>query len=132
MSNVRRLKERPKGIEGREEEFMPFVVTEPCIKCKYTDCVNVCPMDCFVEGPNFLVIDPTECIDCSVCVPECPVGAIANANEIPEEQAAFIEINAQLAKDPSWKAITRSKEPLADHEAWAGVSGKLAHLQLSW
>ncbi|MCE4555772.1 ferredoxin FdxA [Pelomonas cellulosilytica] len=111
---------------------MPFVVTESCIKCKYTDCVNVCPMECFVEGPNFMVIDPAECIDCSVCVPECPVGAIVNANEIPEEQAAFVEINAQLAKDPSWKQITRSRSPLADHEAWVGVPGKLAHLQLNW
>lgn len=111
---------------------MPFVVTESCIKCKYTDCVNVCPMDCFVEGPNFLVIDPDECIDCSVCVPECPVGAIVNANEIDAKQLAFVELNARLARRPSWKPITQSKPPLVDHEAWAGVEGKLAHLQLDW
>jgi ferredoxin len=111
---------------------MPFVVTEACIKCKYTDCVKVCPMDCFVEGPNFLVIDPTECIDCSVCVPECPVDAIVNANEIPEGQAAFIELNARLAKDPGWKPITKSKTPLADHKAWVEVKDKLAHLQFTW
>lgn len=111
---------------------MPFVVTESCIKCKYTDCVNVCPMDCFVEGPNFLVIDPTECIDCSVCVPECPVGAIVNANEIDEHQAQFVELNVRLAKRSDWKPITRSKPPLADHEAWVGVKGKLLQLQLDW
>jgi NAD-dependent dihydropyrimidine dehydrogenase PreA subunit len=55
---------------------MPFVVTENCIKCKHTDCVEVCPVDCFHEGPNFLVIDPDECIDCTLCEPECPVNAI--------------------------------------------------------
>ena len=111
---------------------MPFVVTESCIQCKYTDCVDVCPMNCFVEGPNFLVINPDECIDCSVCVPECPVGAIVNASEISEEQAAFVEINARLAQDPGWRPIKRSKAPLADHEAWVGVPGKRAHLQRDW
>ena len=111
---------------------MPFVVTEACIRCKYTDCVAVCPMDCFVEGPNFLVIDPSECIDCSVCVPECPVNAIVNANEIAPEQAHFVEINAQLARDPGWKPITRPKAPPPDHAAWAGVTDKLGELQRSW
>lgn len=111
---------------------MPFVVTEACINCKYTDCVNVCPMDCFVEGPNFLVIDPSECIDCSVCVPECPVEAIVNANEVSASQAQFVELNAQLAKDPSWKPITKSKAPLAGHESWAAVKDKLAELQRTW
>lgn len=111
---------------------MPFVVTQACIKCKYTDCVNVCPMDCFVEGPNFLVIDPAGCIDCSVCVPECPVEAIVNADEIPQDQAAFVELNAQLAKAPNWKPITKSKAPLAGHESWAGVKDKLAQLQRTW
>ena len=111
---------------------MPFVVTEACIRCKYTDCVAVCPMDCFVEGPNFLAIDPDECIDCSVCVPECPVNAIVNANEIAPEQAHFVEINAQLARDPGWKPITRPKAPPADHAAWVGVPGKLDLLQRRW
>jgi len=109
---------------------MPFVVTEACIQCKYTDCVNVCPMDCFLEGPNFLVINPSECIDCSVCVPECPVGAIVNAEEIADDQRAFIELNKRLAKHPDWKPIARSKEPLAGHEAWAPVKSKLHLLQL--
>lgn len=100
---------------------MPFVVTEPCIQCKYTDCVSVCPMDCFLEGPNFLVINPTECIDCSVCVPECPVGAIINAAEITDEQRPFIELNARLAQHPDWKPIKTSKPPLPEHARWASV-----------
>lgn len=109
---------------------MPFVVTESCIQCKYTDCVNVCPMDCFLEGPNFLVIDPLQCIDCSVCVPECPVDAIVNAEEIPEAQRPFIELNARLAKNPRWTPIKKSRAPLPDHERWAGVSKKLHLLEL--
>lgn len=103
---------------------MPFIVTEACIQCKYTDCVNVCPMDCFLEGPNFLVIDPSGCIDCSVCVPECPVDAIVNAEEVSDDQRAFVELNARLARHPDWKPITRSKQPLADHEVWAAVKSK--------
>ena len=111
---------------------MPFVVTEACIQCKCTDCVTVCPMDCFVEGPNFLVIDPAECIDCSVCVPECPVQAIVSASEISPDQAHFVELNAQLAKDPGWRPITKPKPPLAGHQSWAEVKGKLAHLRRAW
>ena len=75
---------------------MTFVVTESCIKCKLTDCVEVCPVDCFHEGPNFLVIDPEECIDCTLCEPECPVEAIYSEDELPEGQEKFIEINAEL------------------------------------
>ena len=111
---------------------MPFIVTDACIQCKYTDCVSVCPMDCFVEGPNFLVIDPDGCIDCSVCVPQCPVDAIINAAEVPLAQAGFVALNAQLAKAPGWRPITQAKAPMAGHERWAGVPGKLAHLQLNW
>ena len=76
---------------------MPFVVTEPCIQCKFTDCVAACPVDCFRDGPNFLVIDPDECIDCGACVPECPVEAIFDAESVPEEWAEYIEINKKLA-----------------------------------
>jgi ferredoxin len=111
---------------------MPFVVTEPCIKCKYTDCVSVCPMDCFLEGPNFLVIDPEQCIDCSVCVPQCPVGAIVNASEATPEQQTFVELNARLSRAPGWRPITGRKTPPADHADWAGVTGKLAALQTEW
>lgn len=107
---------------------MPFVVTEPCIQCKYTDCVEVCPMDCFVEGPNFLAINPDECIDCSVCVPQCPVDAIVSADEVDDAQRPFVALNAQLARDPRWKPITRSAAPLADHQAWRGLGGKLRWL----
>ena len=78
---------------------MPFVVTDSCIQCKYTDCVSVCPMDCFVEGPNFLAIDPDGCIDCSMCVPECPVGAIYNATDLPAALSHFEDLNARYPDD---------------------------------
>src|SRR5256885_8318302 len=78
---------------------MPHVVTETCIKCKYTDCVDVCPVDCFREGPNFLVIDPDECIDCAVCIPECPANAIFAEEDVPADQLAFIKLNAELSLD---------------------------------
>ena len=69
---------------------MPFIVTESCIKCKYTDCVEVCPVDCFHEGPNMLVIDPDECIDCTLCEPECPVEAIMADEDVPEEMVRWV------------------------------------------
>ncbi|MDO8455553.1 MAG: ferredoxin family protein [Burkholderiaceae bacterium] len=103
---------------------MPFIVTEPCIQCKYTDCVEVCPMDCFVEGPNFLVIDPDGCIDCSLCVPQCPVQAIVNAAEADAAQQPYIALNAELAHAPGWRPITRQQAPLADHEHWKTVPAK--------
>ena len=75
---------------------MTFVVKEECIKCKYTDCVEVCPVDCFHEGPNFLVIDPEECIDCSLCEPECPVGAIVADDDLEEKDQHYLELNEEL------------------------------------
>lgn len=104
---------------------MAFVVTENCIACKYTDCVSVCPMNCFYEGPNFLVIDPDECIDCSICVGECPVDAIVEASDIAPEQAHFIELNRELSRDPRWTRIVATKAPLPEHEDWAKVQHKL-------
>lgn len=101
---------------------MTFVVTEQCIRCKYTDCVEVCPVDCFREGPNFLVIDPTECIDCALCVPECPVDAIYAEEDLPEEYQEYLQLNAELAE--IWPEILGSKEPLADSEDWADQPGK--------
>ena len=95
---------------------MTHVVTEACIRCKYTDCVDVCPVDCFREGPNFLTIDPDECIDCAVCIPECPVGAIYAEEDVPKDQQHMIKINADLALLPNWKSITKRKSPLPDHE----------------
>ncbi len=106
---------------------MTFVVTENCIKCKYTDCVEVCPVDCFHEGPNFLVIDPDECIDCSLCEPECPAEAIFAEEDVPADQAHFTELNAELAKE--WPVITQQQDPLPDAESWDGKTGKLEHLE---
>lgn len=108
---------------------MTFVVTEACIQCKYTDCVAVCPMDCFFEGPNFLAIHPDECIDCSICVAECPVGAIVSDHELPVEQHHFLEINRQLATNPAFKRLSAVKTPLPDHAHWATVTDKLQYLQ---
>ncbi|HEY9380527.1 MAG TPA: ferredoxin FdxA [Burkholderiales bacterium] len=106
---------------------MPHVVTESCIKCKHTDCVDVCPVDCFREGPNFLAIDPDECIDCAVCIPECPVNAIYAEEDVPEDQRNFIALNAELARD--WPAITDRKEALPDAEEWKDVKEKLHLLE---
>jgi len=106
---------------------MTYVVTESCIKCKYTDCVDVCPVDCFKEGPNMLVIDPDECIDCAVCVPECPVNAIYADDEVPDDQKQFVALNAELAK--TWPTITDTKGPLPDAEAFKDVKGKFEDLQ---
>lgn len=101
---------------------MPFVVADPCVKCKYTDCVAVCPVDCFHEGENFLVIDPEECIDCGACVPECPVEAIFLDEDLPEEWEHYIEINAKYS--PSWPVISESKDPLPEADEFKDVEGK--------
>ena len=101
---------------------MTYVVTESCVKCKYTDCVDVCPVDCFHEGPNFLVIDPEECIDCTLCVAECPVEAIFAEDDVPDDQQDFIQINAELASQ--WKVIVERKDALADADEWATVKEK--------
>ena len=106
---------------------MTYVVTESCIKCKYTDCVDVCPVDCFKEGPNMLVIDPDECIDCAVCVPECPVNAIYAEDDLPADQKAFLALNAELAKQ--WPTITDTKDPLPEAEEFKDAKDKLKHLQ---
>ncbi|MCB1461343.1 MAG: ferredoxin family protein [Nitratireductor sp.] len=103
---------------------MTYVVTDSCINCKFTDCVEVCPVDCFYEGENFLVIHPDECIDCGVCEPECPVDAIRADTETGMDQ--WLAINAKLAE--LWPNINTKKEPMADHEAWAEKADKLEHL----
>lgn len=105
---------------------MTYVVTEACIKCKYTDCVDVCPVDCFREGPNFLTIDPDECIDCAVCVPECPVNAIYAEDDVPGDQQVFIALNTELSRN--WKSITKSKGSLPDADDWKDVKDKLEQL----
>jgi ferredoxin len=101
---------------------MTFVVTENCIKCKYTDCVEVCPVDCFHEGPNFLVIDPEECIDCTLCEPECPVEAIYPEDDLPADQQDFLELNAELSRE--WPVITEMKAAPADAKEWEDIPGK--------
>lgn len=105
---------------------MAFVVTEPCIKCKYTDCVEVCPVDCFYEGENFLVIDPEECIDCALCEPECPVDAIYAEEDLPEKYHRYINLNAKLAEN--WPNITVEKAPPADADYWCNIKDKAALL----
>jgi len=107
---------------------MTHVVTESCIKCKYTSCVPVCPVDCFYEGPNFLVINPIECIDCGVCIAECPIDAIVPENVLPREEfKKWEKINADLSK--IWPKITQTKLPLPDADEWATRKDKLIFLQ---
>ena len=106
---------------------MTYLVLDKCIKCKYTDCVEVCPVDCFHEGPNMLVIDPEECIDCSLCVPECPVNAIVSEDDISEAQKPLLELNRELSEQ--WPVIVERKEPPADADAWTEVADKLKHLE---
>ena len=107
---------------------MTYVVTESCIKCKYTDCVEVCPVDCFYEGPEFLVIHPDECIDCGLCEPECPIDAIFADDELPKDQIEFIEINAKLAD--VYENITEAAEPLPDADSFKDVEGKKQFLNI--
>jgi ferredoxin len=106
---------------------MTYVVTESCIKCKYTDCVEVCPVDCFYEGPEFLVIHPDECIDCGLCEPECPIEAIFADDELPQNQIDFIEINAKLSD--VYENITESKEPLPDAEHFKDIKDKIKFIE---
>ncbi|HLB42151.1 MAG TPA: ferredoxin FdxA [Gammaproteobacteria bacterium] len=109
---------------------MTFVVTEKCIRCKYTDCVEVCPVDCFYEGPNFLAINPDECIDCALCEPECPVNAIYSEDDLPEQYQQFLQLNAELAT--KWPVITRQKDSPPDADEWATVDDKLQYLEKEW
>ncbi len=106
---------------------MTFVVNENCIKCKYTDCVEVCPVDCFHEGPNFLVIDPEECIDCALCEPECPIAAIAPEDALEQEQRHLLQLNAELALE--WPLITVKKDPPPDADDWRDKPNKLDLLE---
>jgi ferredoxin len=106
---------------------MTFLVGESCIKCKLGDCVEVCPVDCFYEGPNMLVIDPDECIDCALCEPECPVDAIFADDEIPEGQEKFLELNRELSQ--IWPVITVAPTPPEDADDWRDVKDKLKYLE---
>ncbi|MTJ79624.1 MAG: ferredoxin family protein [Telmatospirillum sp.] len=106
---------------------MPYVVTENCIKCKHTDCVTVCPVDCFHEGPNYIVIDPDACIECGVCEPECPVQAIKAHDQLEADEAAYLDLNRELAG--LWPLICERRPALPDAARWAGIPGKLAELE---
>ncbi|MDA1370444.1 MAG: ferredoxin family protein [Proteobacteria bacterium] len=106
---------------------MTFIVGDNCIRCKHTDCVEVCPVDCFYEGPNFLVIHPDECIDCALCEPECPVDAIYAEDELPEDQQVFLKLNAELAEN--WPNITEKKDPMPGYQEWTDTPNKLQYLE---
>lgn len=101
---------------------MAHIVTDNCIACKYTDCVTVCPVDCFHEGPNFLVIDPEECIDCALCVVECPVKAIKTEHDLSEEETIFIKLNKELSH--KWPVINIKKSPLQESDDMAKIANK--------
>ena len=106
---------------------MTYVVTEDCIKCLHTDCVEVCPVDCFHIGPNFMVIDPDECIDCTLCEPECPVEAIFAEDELPDGMENFIVLNEELSRE--WPVLTEMVDAPADAAEWAGKPDKLKLLE---
>jgi ferredoxin len=106
---------------------MTYIVTESCINCRYTDCVDVCPVDCFHQGPNFLVINPETCIDCGVCVDECPVNAIVEASVATPEQQPYIALNAERAQQ--WPVISEKTTPLPEAEKWSKVKDKFAQLE---
>jgi ferredoxin len=101
---------------------MAHVVAEPCINCRYTECASVCPVDCFYEGVNFLVIHPDECIDCGACIPVCPANAIFADGELPERWARFRDLNAQYSR--VWPRIVASKPRRPDADQWAEVQDK--------
>lgn len=106
---------------------MTYVVTEPCIRCRYTDCVEVCPVDCFHAGPNFLVVDPIGCIDCSLCVDECPAHAIYRDQDVPPEYADYLALNAELSK--LWPVLSGREEPPPDADRWLDTKNKRAFLE---
>lgn len=106
---------------------MAYVVTENCIMCKHTDCVTICPVDCFYEGPNFLAINPSECIDCGMCEPECPVNAIKAQDALALEEKIFAELNKELPV--KWPSINQAKPPLEEAQKYAGAPGKLPLLK---
>ena len=106
---------------------MTYVVSEKCIKCMYSDCVEACPVDCFHSGPNMMVINPEECIDCNLCVAACPIDAIYSEDNLPEDQQHMIEINERYAQ--KWPIQDEKSEPLPDALAWETVTNKIDMLE---
>ena len=111
---------------------MAYVVTDPCIQCKHTNCAAVCPVDAFREGPNFLVIDPLECIDCDACVAECPEEAIYPDDEVPLEWEDYIALNERLSEEWADHLINQVKDPLPEVDEWSGRENKREFLVESW
>ena len=111
---------------------MAYVITDPCIRCKYTNCAAVCPVDAFREGPNFLVIDPFECIDCDACVSECPVEAIYPDDEVPVKWEEYIHLNERLSGEWADHIINENIAPLPDAEKWSKKDNKREYLNKSW
>jgi ferredoxin len=108
---------------------MAYIVAEPCIKCKYTDCVEVCPVNCFYEGKNFLVIKADECIDCGACEPVCPTKAIFPESDLPPKWDEYKALNNDLAA--KWPNISAKKDALPDADAWKEKDGKRSMLDLN-
>ena len=106
---------------------MTYIVNDKCIKCKYTDRVEVCPVDCFYEGDNFIVINPEECIDCGLCEPACPVKAIYAEDELPPDQIPFVEINDNLSR--KWPNLTQKKDAMPEAEKYAEIKNKIGMLK---
>jgi len=106
---------------------MTFIVGSPCVGCKDTECVSICPVDCFYEGPNMLVIDPEECIDCSLCEPECPIDAIYAEDDLPPDQQEFLELNRELSA--LWPVITEMKASPPNSDEWRDVKEKRQYLE---
>ena len=100
---------------------MTYIVKDECIKCKLTDCVDVCPVDCFYESENMLVINPDECIDCGVCIPECPEEAIYQTDD---EDDPWFKHNLYFSEEANWPNITDAKDPMPEYEKYSGQSDK--------
>lgn len=107
---------------------MTYIVTEPCICCKYTQCVQVCPVDCFKSNGNFIVIDPNECIDCGLCEPECPIGAIKQDINIEKKNKNYLQINKYFAK--KWSKLNKIQKPLPFYKEWEKITNKIKYLQI--
>jgi len=106
---------------------MAYVVTDSCIKCKYQDCVSTCPVECFHEGPEYVVIDPDECVDCDMCIDYCPVNAIKKDEDLTPDEMIFLSINKELSR--IWPVISSKGTVPGDADEWAGMQNKIKYLE---